>query len=508
MDFTTLPLNDPRINFAESETIFWFWNELLDNVLAKQELPIRNVKMVGSRFSGKTHGALHFILKAFLAFNGELVAYVVRKKERQLSKMKEQIFIDLDQEYNFKVEAGKNFRGPPHNELKFRRNRIFFETLNDEKVDPNEGGVVGGATFSKADYIIVFFEECNQLNRKMVDQFMDTVRGGKQTKYLFIFASNPWKTMHWYTKMINSNLPENEYEMKTKGFQYAFVKDEDKSVSLFIRNNVLTNRHVPIGQIYKLQSYKHYSLNSFRICFLGLCGMSENTLYGHSYEKSKQVDYDFINNSTLGRLHVGFDWGEGKSRLASPSTLHIARVSPDFGCHVFDEFTHWNNGDGDRIESQSLSTVEQFDKVIAWLMKQWNRFQEPLLVFVDTGALIDFHQQLNDRLTQVWGVSMRQIQFLPADKSIPIQERVLTTNILLAKGLLRVDKEKCPNLHLALVECTQVESTNPKEEQKFERDHDYSHWLNSGVEYILDSYQYSLSKGFSEIYETRQQEEF
>lgn len=506
MEFISLPNADPRNGYAETETVFWFWNELLELILAKKEMPLRSVKMVGSRFSGKTHGGLHFMTKVLLAFLGEAVLYVVRKKERQLSKMKEQIFTDLEQDYNFKVEAGKNFRGPPHNELRFRRNRMFFETLNDEKVDPSEGGVVGGATFSKADYIIVFFEECNQLNRRMVDQFMDTVRGGKQTKYLFIFASNPWKTLHWYTKMMNTNLPENEYEMKTKGFQYAFVKDEDKSTTLFIRNNVLTNRYVPIEQIFKLQAYRHYSLNSFRICFLGLCGMSENTLYGHSYEKSKQVDYDYISNPSVGRLHVGMDWGEGKSRLASPTTMHIARVSQDFGCQVFDEYTHWNNGDGDRQESANLSTIEQFDKAISWLVKQWNKFQEPITVFVDTGALIDFHQQLNDRLQQVWNVSLKQIQFLPADKQIPIQERVLTTNILLAKGLLRVDKDKCKMLHLSLLECTQIESENPKEEQKFERDHTYSHWLNSGTEYILDDYQYTLSKGFSEIYETRQQE--
>lgn len=85
-------------------------------------------------------------------------------------------------------------------------------------------------------------------------------------------------------------LPEDRHEMETKGYQYRQCEYRDKEQSIFIRNNLLTNPHVPLQQVQKIESYKEYNMNAYNICYLGLCGVLEGTLYSSSLQHMREVD--------------------------------------------------------------------------------------------------------------------------------------------------------------------------------------------------------------------------
>lgn len=502
-----LDIGDPRTGYITVDQIFHgMFDEMLMDVLEKKHLTAKNFFLQGARFSGKTRNVLHFIMKTFLATagKGQIIFYIVRKKEKQLNKMKKQMFEDFFSEFNFKVEQGKNFKGGDINQLKFKDNYICFETLNSDKIKLEDGGAVGGTTWSKADYIFLFFEECSQLKQGLVDQLADTTRGNKHTQKVTFFASNPWHKMHWFTQIMLKYLPEDRSEMEEHGYQFRQCEYRDKEQAVFVRNNLLTNPHVPLQQVQKIESYKDYNINAYNICYLGLCGVLEATLYSASLQCMRQIDQERINVRGLGKWQVGIDWGEGKSAYASPTTMHLIQVHATYGAQVIKEYTHWNNGNGGDLVPTQLSTVQQFDKMIGTLL-EWQKFLngQPITCFIDTGATTDFAQMLNDRMQSKYNISEYEMKCYPADKSVPIEERVLTTNMLISKGLLRVCPVGCPDLITALASCRQLESETPTEEGRFQRDHKFSHWLNSGVEYGLGEYQYILSKGFSEIYETR-----
>ncbi|MGL4616932.1 MAG: phage terminase large subunit [Mycoplasmoidaceae bacterium] len=502
--------DDPRYGYVTVDELFAFFDDMLLGVINKEELIVKNLMTVGSRFSGKTHSILDFIMKTFLVsqnYGVKCVFYIVRKKEKQINKMKAQIFKDFWTKYNYKVESGanKNFRGGAINQLQFGDNVICFETLNSDKIKLDDGGAVGGTTWSEADYIFIFYEECSQLNRDLVDQFSDTTRGGPQTQKVTMYASNPWKKNHWYIQETLEFLPEDPNVMEKHGYQYTQCEYRDKQQTIFLRNNVLTNPYVPLQQVLKLQSYKTISLHKYNISFLGLCGVLEGTLYSASLEKMREIDWTRFHDKRSGKWQVGIDWGEGKSTYASPTTLHLLQVDDVYGAQVYKEYTHWNNGrpGSYNVISAPLTQVQQFDKMIKTLI-EWQKWisGRHITCFIDQGSSIEFAKQFSDRLRK-HGVGTNLITVRPADKSVPIEERVLTTNILLSKGLLRIDRTECPDLIEALENCSQVESENPTEEGKFYRDHEYSHWINSGCEYGLGSYQWKLSKGYSEIYEDR-----
>ncbi|MGL4616607.1 MAG: phage terminase large subunit [Mycoplasmoidaceae bacterium] len=504
--------SDPRYGYTTVDDLFEKpLNQMLVKVLKKQRIPISNWFTQGSRFSGKTHSILDFIMKTFLssqAYGVNCVFYIVRKKQNQLNKMKTQMFKDFWSKYNFKVEsgAGKNFRGGTINQLQFKNNVICFETLNNDKIKLADGGAVGGTTWSEADYIFMFFEECSQLNQDLVDQFSDTTRGGINTQKFSFFASNPWKKSHWFTQIMLNNLPEDGLAMEKKGYQFSKKEYIDGQQALFIRNNVLTNPYVPMEQVLKLRGYKEVHLQKYNISYLGLCGVSEGTLYSANLDKMKEIDWGRFRSKGIGKWQVGIDWGEGKSVFASPTTMHLLQVDNVFGAQVYKEYTHWNNGrpGSSSTISKPLSQVEQFDKMIRTLI-DWQSWIGGMKItcFIDTGASTEFHRMFNDRLVAYHNISPYQIECRVADKNVPIEDRVLTTNILLAKGLLRIDRKECPQLIDALENCTQVEVENPTEDGRFMRSHQETHWINSGCEYGLGEYQWTLSKGHSDIYENR-----
>lgn len=126
--------------------------------------------------------------------------------------------------------------------------------------------------------------------------------------------------------------------------------------------------------------------------------------------------------------------------------------------------------------ARQLSTVEQFDKMIGTLL-EWQKFinQQPITCYIDTGATTDFAQMLTDRMRSRFNITEYEMRCYPADKNVPIEERVLTTNMLISKGLLRIDPEACPDLMTALASCRQLESETPTEEGRFLRDHKFSH---------------------------------
>ncbi len=69
---------------------------------------------------------------------------------------------------------------------------------------------------------------------------------------------------------------------------------------------------------------------------------------------------------------------------------------------------------------------------------------KPFRVFVDNAALADFYTMFNAALPR-HGLTVNEIEFLPAYKS-PIDKRIITTNLMICRGMYRIDKDACPDL--------------------------------------------------------------
>lgn len=96
-------------------------------------------------------------------------------------------------------------------------------------------------------------------------------------------------------------LPEDRSEMEEHGYQFRQCEYRDKEQAVFVRNNLLTNPHVPLQQVQKIESYKDYNINAYNICYLGLCGVLEATLYSASLQCMRQIDQERINVRGLGK---------------------------------------------------------------------------------------------------------------------------------------------------------------------------------------------------------------
>ncbi len=436
---------------------------------------------VGGRLSGKTYTILFWICLCMLIKNKKIIVYFVRLNDRMLKETRNDFFGHMEQlGVSVRYGAGGNYNAND-NTFKYNQNEVYFKTLNHEKIKISSGGIAGLTTHNDADYIIVFFDEITNLNEKLVSQFLQSVRGGQHTQKMIIQAANPWSPENWYIKECNSYLPEDQKELEEKGYQERIFKHPDKKVFYYVmRNNIQTNPYSSEIVYDDLNSWKNQDENWWKIVFLGMAGTIGNTIYAHNLKQMKPVDWNWIRKGE-GWFQGGVDWGDGSSAGASPSSCHFGKLSldPEQGVQVIAEKTIWNN------QGYKHTTEEQIDEIIKFYKELWLTYdQVPFRVFVDNAALADFYQMFNAALPK-HGLTINEIEFLPAYKS-PIDKRIITTNLMICRGWYRIDKEACPDLWMALNNAHWVEQKEEREGFKRVRNHDETHWINSGAEYILD----------------------
>ena len=487
--------NNLQETYITVDELFYELEDLYYELVEDKKPTYKTFKLIGSRESGKTYRIVDFLVKAFFQPNKENIIYVFRKEDRgrgdTFTNFCNQIQ-NLGIQYNIK----KNFHKGEYT-LYNGRSRIIFRTINDEKIDIKKGGGAGLPTWLTADNIFAFYEECSHMNGELITVFNSSLRGNINTNIFKFYASNPWDEFNWYVKEMNVMLPENETLLIEQGYQKAIYYDEFSKENVFVlRNSIWINPYVSEDKLNNLFALKRDFPHQYRIQYLGLSGNEEDNIYVANMKDMKEVNWDIV-DSEGGYFQGGLDWGNGTSKGGSPTTLHFGKISTLLGVDILDEMTIWNN------VGAPLSDNEIMDKSCKFYRNLYNAIQKPFKVYVDNGfgsnnADNSLHRQFQARL-RVLGMSEIQIEFVPAIKPL-IDERVQVVNYMLASGLLRIDTNKCNELYKALKSSFWIKKTSPREGTKRERDHTTSHWINSGVEYILGTDFYSFQTNLSAIY--------
>lgn len=479
-----------------------------------------SIAQIGSRKGGKTHATLDFLTNVFLTIPNSII-YIVRdidKKLNHTTKDVEKLLIKKGFELNKSNynKRQKIIRNLGLTNSSIWHNKILFHTLNPERIKDERGGEAGGTTFDGTDNMFVYFEECTQVKKEHVDMFLDTVRGYKTL--IKIFSANPWSPFNWYVQWFNEHLPPNIHEMETKGFQVLqkpmwsdYVGDTEAYLgeALFIRSSVAINPYVSIEEKANLLAYKDINKTMYEISYLGIDGIQEGALYSEALNKLKDIDYEMIyENSSYNQfnIHVGIDWGIGQENAAGATTCYLGFVSASLGINVCKEYTRWNNykrRKTQKVLSEAEMILEILNKIKEWraeIIAKRPYANNKIIAYVDNGSMGAFHDKWNAMLVNV-GLTMYDIEFKPAIK-YDIEERVLVCNLMIGFGTLRIDKKECPDLIKAMHSTYRlIPRTGLKEDSRFERTPDTTHWINGGIEYIQGDLFNSFRLPFQSHYE-------
>lgn len=459
-------------NIEFSDT-FYFLLEIYKLIIDGRSIPIRELKMVSSRFSGKTHAVEQLITLLMLQPYKRIVCNYVRARGEDAFKA-----MDTIEERILEFSGGEAKVKPnvQKKHIKWKNNKVNFTILNEikEKV-AKTGGKIGVPIEYNADYIITFYEEASQLEKELVENHRQSVRGHKNTKMLFIYASNPWMKTHWLIEEMARKLPEkeqNEAELEDKGYNHYFDK---YTKTLYFRPRWTRNTFLNPDQVKEIDLLKDVNYAKWRIVSLGFSGLLSGSLYGAALKKlNENVEYrDDV------ELYAGIDWGDGKSAKASPSTAYLVGISQDGGIDVYGEYEWYNN------KGEEIDTIEQFKRFVTFIADHPQRKGRKVTAYIDNAAMGDFFQMGNNVAAEMGYEN--EIEFWPAWKLMNTWERVEVLNILIGLGIFRFKREDCPSLYDALENCYEVVKTNPTEEMKRQRSHEWTHWIHA-IEYAIGTW--------------------
>lgn len=450
-----------------------FLLQIYKNIQAGEDFPFRELKMVSSRFSGKTRQMEQLFVLLFLQSKKRVVMNYVRARGDDAMKAKDTLEALAKKYTNGQAKIVSNEQ---KKYIKNGINKINFQILNEikEKVQKN-GGKIGVPIEYEADYIITFYEEASQLDKDLVENHRQSVRGSENTKKFFVYASNPWTKSHWLMEEFAKMLPETEQsikELEEKGYNVYF---DEKTETIYYRPRWTLNPFMDPKDIAEIERMKTINYEKWKVVSLGVPGVLNTSLY----QQSLKLLNENVNENMEGYLLGGIDWGDGKSASGSPTTAYIGIANTNEGVHILDEYEHKNSRDG------ALSTEGQLEKICDFFIKWYDKFQKPITCYIDNAALGDFFQMVQSVLTRK-GYTAGQIEFLPAYKPKNTFERVETMNVMLSLGILRFNKNTCPALYKALENCYEVIKPNPTEEMKRQRSHEWTHWIHA-VEYLIGS---------------------
>lgn len=450
-----------------------FLLQIYQKIINGKPLTIREIKMLSSRLSGKSHQVEHLIVLLLTQVRKRVVINYVRARNNNTDQAQQTIETLL---YTYMGGFGV-FCNKSTRTIKVGDNKCNFHTLNEEKEKVQKtGGKIGLPIEYEADYIITFYEECSQLNKDLVENHRHSVRGNERTQYLFIYASNPWVRGHWFIDDFVNHLPEskdNEYELLENGYNLSF---DTITKTLYFRPRYTLNCFLNKDQIADIERLKDLNYNKWRIVSLGYSGNLNGAIYEASLKKLNEKVETHIEHQYVG----GVDWGDGKSAQGSPSVAYFGGISVENGIDLYAEMEHWNN------RGVVLDTEEQIIKICKFYIKCYEKVQKPITVYVDNAALGDFYQMFNTQIRKL-NYSANEIEFLPAFKPKNTWERVETVNSLMSLGILRYNRDICRGLYKAMENCYEVAKEHPTESMKRERSHEWTHWLHA-LEYLIGRY--------------------
>lgn len=462
MDYNNKQMNK-LTKLTELAHFYWLF-QLYQMIVDSKELPIRNIFMLSSRESGKTHVIEDICSLLLCQVQKVIVINFIRSRNLDVKKEQKTIKGHLD-EYTGGEGVFSNLGDMT---ITMCLNKMNFVTLNEEKekVQKN-GGKIGLPIERQADYIITIFEECSQIDMQLQENLRHSIRGNANTQMLFVYMSNPWILDNWFVQKFLMHLPETkemEEELYDRGYNMTF---DHYTKSLYFRPRHTLNPYIKQDKVNEIAALKDINYNKWKIVSLGFSGNLRGSIYAASLAKLQTSQKHITHN-----FYGGIDWGDGKSAQASASVAYLIGISLAGGIDVYGEYEWWNN------KGVVLSTEEQMRRLCKFYIDWYEILKEPIQVYLDNAAVGDFYITFQQVLTRM-GYGILQIEFLPAFKPKNTWERVETVNALMCLGVLRFNKDTCKGLYKAMENCYEVASPNPTETMKRKRSHEWTHWLNA-----------------------------
>lgn len=440
-----------------------FFGDLVQIISKKQKLPFKKINMLGGRSSGKTFATLVFLsVLAMIPAAGNAI-YVFRRTAAD-SKNLFRDFIERLKDFDLLQEAYIN---NSDRYIAINGWHITFATLN-ETTSKNK---VGFRLWTKANYIIAFFEECSELNYNLVKSAEQSLRGNKDLQVLSIYASNPWTSDHWFVKHFNQHLEEDEINIQQDPY-YEFDYDQETK-ELFLRTTYRANPFTNPADIIEFEKWKNIDYSKYRVISLGLSGSVEGAIYARALQNLIEPFYNGEH------FYGGMDWGDGTSSHASDTVCLVGTIDQAEGIDILEEFVYNNS-------IKPLNTEQQIEMIVNWYIEQYKKYQRPFTIFIDNASNRFFYNTFNSifqRIALQHGLYGNELVFAPATKH-PIWDRVTLVNYMLSAKKIRFDKNVCKDLYNSLKNCYTVLPNKIVEDFNKHRSHEYTHSINA-MEYLM-----------------------
>lgn len=418
-------------------------------------IPIDVVNCDGGRKSGKTVSWAIFLAKALTQIDPNTYEYI--KASAIVIKKKLNTLSDVFREYTKWIMLE-----PIRPKAIVSRTELNYEQGNDSTntnyikfkawIDRNNNSLIKqGSGWSSMDgeYVFVVIEECYELTADDRQRILEAVRtSNKQAQLIVINICNPWEPLNPYIQFVSKHLPYDKLQLRKTGFMwkiekvnelkeanYENWKDFKDETHLFIHTNWRINPH--LSDIEKNNILKTYINNPITAITsdLGVPGYSEQFCYGNNLENIQEAIY-----CEKEYWCCGGDEGLGGKSSGKTSFTFAAFDSKGI-LDIYDVYV-WDN-------------------TVKW--KQPHEIAEEVLDFYNmnrniyydkTGIKIEFLEVRVDKCAIAFINALQYeaenrgyewINFITCAK-LPINDRVLVINSMLAEKKFRVNKERCQPL--------------------------------------------------------------
>ena len=456
-------------------------------------IPVDVVNCDGGRKSGKTVSWAIFLAKALTQIETKNYEYI--KASAIVIKKKLSTLNDVFREYS-KWIMEEDVRPKAIISL----TELNYEQGNDSSntnyikfkawIDRNNNSLIKqGSGWSSMDgeYVFVVIEECYELTADDRQRILEAVRtSNKNAQMVVINICNPWEPLNPYIQFVSKHLPYDKKILRRDGFMwkiekvnelkeanYENYKDFKDETHLFIHTNWRINPY--LSDIEKNNILKTYVNNRLtaETSDLGVPGYNEWFCYGNNLDNVEDAVY-----CRKDYWCCGGDEGLGGKSSGKTSFTFAGFDSGGYldiyDVYVWDNSANWKQPHeiaNEILDFYNMNRNEYYDKTGITI--------DFLDVRVDKCAIAFINALQYEAENRGWD----WINFSTCAK-LPINDRVLVVNSLLATHKFRVNRERCAPL---LTEMSKAKWKITEANIKPKREDKDDHSINA-MEYGIELY--------------------
>ncbi len=437
-------------------------------------LPIRTLKLIGSRKSGKTTAYQIFAVYMLLINEIKGDIYLIRNAVQDANELFKEVS-ELVQELGIvAMETNQTKRLIKYNGKQIRILGLESNQGGKTKVSKAKLGL---ATGRNKDYAVIVFEEAYEIDETKTYAIEEAVRGYKY--FLTIYASNPWTIMNWYIEQANNEQRFDERLLKRDSQQFKFIP---KTRTALHYTTFKLNKYVSDDEKDQLHSLLRTDPQRARVSVLGMPGLAQGSVYGGYYEQIRPLRDCSNWYANTDYFVGGIDWGEKRDTTAAQ--LWAIGYGTTFAAGI-DSYSHTNQSNPIQKTNRDM-IADILDFYIAWSYKLPKMINQKVIIYVDYAAfgIIEFlNLEAKNRNASHW------LAFTGCTK-FPISDRIDHFTLAMSMGKIFLEFDNFKEL------CRELQ--NSQYDDKGKRLDINDHHINS-KEYALANNMYSITTEFNDI---------